>query len=108
MEPDEAAMLSGEMPCCHAIEGIAGGYIPPLVRQAPIEQKERVSSADAIAMTKRLSREFGLLVGTSSGVNLCAAINIARQLGSSAKVVTILCDRAERYYSTSLFEPTID
>ena len=108
MEPDEAAMLSGEMPCCHAIEGIAGGYIPPLVLQASIDQKERVSSADAIAMTKRLSREFGLLVGTSSGANLCAAIKIARQLGPSAKVMTILCDRAERYYSTSLFEPTID
>jgi len=108
MEPDEAAMLSGEMPCCHAIEGIAGGYIPPLVRQAPIDQKQRVSSADAIAMTKRLSREFGLLVGTSSGANLCAAITVAHQLGPAASVVTILCDRAERYYSTSLFDPVTD
>jgi len=96
------------MPCCHAIEGIAGGYIPPLVRQAPIDQKQRVSSADAIAMTKRLSREFGLLVGTSSGANLCAAITVAHQLGPAASVVTILCDRAERYYSTSLFDPVTD
>ena len=108
IEPDEAAMLSGEMPCCHLIEGIAGGYIPPIVREAPIDEKQRVSSADAMAMTRRLSREFGLLVGTSSGANLCAAINVARELGTDARVVTILCDRAERYYSTSLFESESD
>ncbi len=105
MEPAEAAMLSGEMPCCHAIEGVAGGYIPPLVRQAPIDRKVKVSSADAIAMTQRLAREFGLLVGTSSGANLCAALSVARELGPDAQVVTILCDRAERYYSTRLFCP---
>jgi cysteine synthase len=103
MEPAEAAMLSGEMPCCHSIEGIAGGYIPPLVRQAPIDQKRKVSSADALTMTRRLARDFGLLVGTSSGANICAALAVARDLGPTAQVVTILCDRAERYYSTRLF-----
>ncbi len=104
MEPAEAAMLAGEMPCCHAIEGIAGGYIPPLVRQAPIDRKCKVSSAEALTMTQRLAREFGLLVGTSSGANLCAALAVARELGREAQVVTILCDRAERYYSTRLFQ----
>jgi hypothetical protein len=54
-------------------------------------------------MTRRLAREFGLLVGTSSGANICAALQTARRLGPAARVVTILCDRAERYYSTSLF-----
>ena len=104
MEPAEAAMLAGEMPCCHAIEGIAGGYIPPLVRQAPIDRKCKVSSADALRMTQRLAREFGLLVGTSSGANLCAALALAREIGPDARIVTILCDRAERYYSTRLFQ----
>ncbi|MBB5351985.1 cysteine synthase A [Haloferula luteola] len=104
MEPAESAMLSGEMPCCHGIEGIAGGFVPPLVLSAPIDQRIKVSSEEALTMTQRLAAEYGLLVGTSSGANVCAALQMARMLGPDAQVVTILCDRAERYYSTRLFE----
>lgn len=103
MEPAEAAMLAGEMPCCHFIEGIAGGYLPPLVKQAPIDRSEKVTSNEAMTMTRRLTKEFGLLVGTSSGGNVAVAVRVAQQLGPKAQVVTILCDRAERYYSTRLF-----
>ena len=103
MEPAEAAMLSGESPCCHGIEGVAGGYVPPLLDKTVIDEVVKVSSVDALAMTRRLAREFGLLVGTSSGANVEAALRIARRLGPAARVATILCDRAERYYSTSLF-----
>lgn len=103
MEPAEAAMLSGETPCCHSIEGIAGGFVPPLLRGVNVDAQEKVSSAEAMTMTRRLAREFGLLVGTSSGANVCAALRTARKLGPAARVVTILCDRAERYYSTNLF-----
>jgi cysteine synthase A len=104
MEPAEAAMLSGESPCCHLIEGIAGGFVPPLLRGLALDAREKVASADAIAMTRRLSREFGLLVGTSSGANVIAALRTAAQLPPGARVVTVLCDRAERYYSTRLFQ----
>ncbi len=103
MEPAEAAMLSGEMPCCHFIEGVAGGYVPPLLRSAHIDAPIKVSSADALATTRRLNREFGLLVGTSSGANVAAALRVAADLGPESRVVTVLCDRAERYYSTRLF-----
>ena len=103
MEPAEAAMLSGESPCCHNIEGVAGGYIPPLIKGLKVDAKEKVASADAITMTRRLATEFGLLVGTSSGANVIAALRTAAQLPEGARVVTILCDRAERYYSTKLF-----
>lgn len=106
MEPAEAAMLSGELPCCHAIEGVSGGFVPPLLSGAPIDGRLKVASLDAIHMTRRLAREFGLLVGTSSGANVCAALETARRLGPAARVVTILCDRAERYYSTKLFMET--
>lgn len=104
MEPAEAAMLCGEMPCCHWIEGIAGGFIPPLLRSAPLDGEVAVRSAEALAMTQRLNREFGLLVGTSSGANVAAALQVARDLGPNCTVVTLLCDRAERYFSTRLFE----
>jgi cysteine synthase A len=103
MEPSEAAMLSGESPCCHSIEGIAGGYLPPLLREAPIDAPIKVSSAESLEMTRRLTREFGLLVGTSSGANIAAALKAATTLPAGSRIVTILCDRAERYYSTRLF-----
>src|SRR6185503_13444982 len=106
MEPAEQALLAVECPCCHFIEGVADGFIPPLLRDAPLDGNIKVTSADALAMTQRLHREFGLLVGTSSGANVTAALQLARNLGPQAKVVTLLCDRAERYFSTPLFEPT--
>lgn len=103
MEPAEAALLAGECPCCHMIEGVADGFIPPLLRNAPLDGEVKVTSSDAMAMTKRLHREFGLLVGTSSGANLCAAMQLAQDLGPDRRVATLLCDRAERYFSTKLF-----
>lgn len=104
MEPAEAALLAGEMPCCHCIEGVADGFIPQLLQGAPLDGEVKVSSAEAMTMTKRLQREFGLLVGTSSGANVAAAMRIAQDLGPDSCVVTLLCDRAERYFSTSLFK----
>jgi len=106
MEPAEAAMLLGECPCCHWIEGIAGGFLPPLLRSAPLDGEIKVTSAEAMGVTKRLNREFGLLVGTSSGANVAAALRLATEMGPDATVATLLCDRAERYFSTRLFQPT--
>ena len=103
MEPAEAALLAGECPCCHFIEGVADGFIPPLLRSAPIDGDVKVGSLEAMNMTRRLHREFGLLVGTSSGANVVAALRVAQELGPGRNVVTILCDRAERYFSTRLF-----
>lgn len=106
MEPAEQALLAGECPCCHFIEGVADGFIPPLLRDAPLDAHVKVTSLEAMAMTRRLHREFGLLVGTSSGANIVAALRIAADLGPQATIVTLLCDRAERYFSTALFDLT--
>jgi cysteine synthase A len=103
MEPAEQALLAGELPCCHYIEGVADGFIPPLLKDAPIDGEIKIRSADAQSMAIRLQREFGLLVGTSSGANVAAALSIAHNLDPQARVVTMLCDRAERYFSTRLF-----
>ena len=104
MEPAEAALLAGECPCCHMIEGVADGFVPPLLQGAPLDGEVKVSSQEAMLMTKRLHREFGLLVGTSSGANVSAALRLAHEFGPQRRVVTLLCDRAERYFSTALFE----
>ncbi|RYY58726.1 MAG: pyridoxal-phosphate dependent enzyme [Chitinophagaceae bacterium] len=103
MEPAESAMLNGEMPCCHHIEGIADGFVPDLMRYAPIDGSIKVTSDEAREMTKRLNREFGLLVGTSSGANVVAALRVAKEQKIEGHVVTLLCDRAERYFTTELF-----
>ncbi len=85
MEPAEAALLCGEMPCCHSIEGVTGGFIPPLLRSAPLDDEIKVRSADALAMTRRLHRDFGLLVGTSSGANVFAAMAVASKFGQESR-----------------------
>ncbi len=104
MEPAESALLSGEEACCHWIEGIAGGFVPPLLRDVALDGTMKVSSHDAMQMTLRLNRSFGLLVGSSSGANVAAALELARKSSKESRIVTLLCDRAERYFSTRLFE----
>lgn len=104
MEPAEQALLAGEMPCCHLIEGVADGFIPELLREAPLDGHLEVTSLEAVQMTQRLHRDFGLLVGSSSGANVVCALRLARELGPNATVATLLCDRAERYFSTHLFD----
>ena len=104
MEPAESALLAGELPCCHHIEGIADGFLPELLRSAPLDGHLPVTSREAREMTLRLNREFGLLVGTSSGANLVAALRLATESRPRGAIVTVLCDRAERYFSTDLFQ----
>jgi len=90
--------------CTSGNTGIAGGFIPPLLRGVEIDGACKVSIVEALEMTLRLNREFGLLVGSSSGANMAVAVQQAVELGPHSIVVTILCDRAERYFGTRLFE----
>jgi cysteine synthase A len=104
MEPAEAALLLGETSCRHSIEGIADGFVPPLLNGVSFDGVLKVSSAEALAMTQRLTQTYGLLVGMSSGANVAAALKIAKMLGREKTIATLLCDRAERYFSTQLFQ----
>lgn len=107
MEPAEDKLHAAECRCCFCIEGVAGqGFVPPLLRNAPLDTTVKISAEQAMQMTRRLHRQFGLLVGTSSGANVAAALRVARDLESDATIVTLLCDRAERYFSTPLFAET--
>src|SRR3989441_519371 len=77
MEPAEAALLCGEMPCCHKIEGVADGFNSRVLRAAPVDGGVKGTRAPAIAMARRLSRQVGLLLGTSSRANVTAALKVA-------------------------------
>ena len=65
------------------------------------DQVITVSDEDAYDMMKQISKKEGLLVGISSGANMCAALQLACELGADKRLVTILCDTGERYLSLS-------
>ena len=99
VEPEESAVMSGGEPGPHGIQGLADGFIPALVNLDEIDQVVRISTRDAIDAAHRIGVEEGLLVGISSGANVLAATRVAAQLGPGHNVVTVLCDRGERYLS---------
>ena len=104
VEPDEAAILSGQKDLRdHKIAGIGDGFVPEIVNRSAIDQVVRVRSDDAVEMAKRLSSNLGLMVGVSSGANVFASIMVLDEIGRDKRVVTVLPDRAERYFSTDLF-----
>jgi cysteine synthase A len=100
VEPEESAVMSGGEPGPHGIQGLADGFIPALVNLDEIDQVVRIATRDAIDAAHRIGVEEGLLVGISSGANVLAATRVAAQLGPGHNVVTVLCDRGERYLSS--------
>lgn len=99
VEPDESAVLSGGIPGPHGIQGLADGFIPALVNLDELDQVVRIPTQDAIDAAQQIGVEEGLLVGISSGANVLAAKQVAAELGPGLNVVTVLCDRGERYLS---------
>ena len=99
VEPKNSAALLGREPGLHKIQGIGDGFVPDVLDVNLIDMVFTVSDEEAIETTRKLSLIEGLLVGTSSGANVFAALNMDN---GTNKVVTILPDRAERYFSTSL------
>ncbi len=105
VEPKDSCVLSGGHAGPHKIQGIGAGFIPDILNTALYNEVVMVSNEDAIATSKKLARDEGILVGISAGANVYAAIQIASRPENKGKtVVTILCDTAERYLSTALFE----
>jgi cysteine synthase A len=102
VEPRNSAALLGQEPGLHQIQGIGDGFVPPVLDVSLIDEVITVSDEDAISTTRALARQEGLLVGTSSGANVWAAVQAAEKHDPGCHVITILADRAERYFSTSL------
>jgi cysteine synthase A len=107
VEPEEAAVLMGRNVVGeHKIAGIGDGFVPEIVNMKLVDQVIAVKSDDAVEMAKKLSRELGLMVGISSGANVLASIQLLGEIGQDKTVVTVLPDRAERYFSTDLYLPS--
>jgi cysteine synthase A len=103
VEPVESSVILGGSPGAHDIEGIGIGRLPPLWDASLVDGTIAVSTADAKAMARRLAREEGIFAGTSSGANVVAAIQVAREIGPGKKVVTLAIDSGLKYLSTDLY-----
>jgi cysteine synthase A len=104
VEANESAILSGEQPGPHKIQGISAGFIPETLDTDAYDGIVRVASDDAIATGRAIGGKEGFLVGISSGAAIHAAIEVAKELGAGKKVLAILPDNGERYLSTALYD----
>lgn len=102
VEPKNVSALLGHEPGLHQIQGIGDGFVPAVLDTKIITDIVEVSDDDAINTARELAKVQGLLVGTSSGANVWAAKKMAEKYGKDKVIATILADRAERYFSTSL------
>ncbi|WP_320175454.1 cysteine synthase family protein [Maridesulfovibrio sp.] len=107
VEPKGAAALLGHKPKIHSIEGIGDGFLPEIVDPQSIDSIIEISDSQAIKYAHMLAREMGIFVGMSAGANLAAAVMIMEE-HPDWRVATILPDRAERYFSTQLFNEQND
>lgn len=104
VEPEHAAILSGGSIGTHIQMGIGDGVIPAILDRDIYDDIYIVTDDEALQTAKDLARKEGLMCGISSGTNVAAAIQLAKKLGPGKRVVTVLPDTAERYFSTPLFE----
>ena len=100
VEPKNVSALLGHEPGLHQIQGIGDGFIPAVLEVALVDEVVEVTDEDAIETTRQLGRDYGLLVGISSGANVWAARQLAEKIDGN--IATVLPDRAERYFSTAL------
>ncbi len=103
VEPARSNILSGGSQGIHDIQGIGAGFVPSVLNRDIYDEIICVEDDEAIAVARRLSREEGILAGISAGANVHAALRIAERLGSGKRVVTVVCDSGERYFSVPGF-----
>lgn len=102
VEPARSPVLNGGRAGIHAIQGLGASFVPGVLNREVYDDLVAISDEVAITMTRRLTREEGLLVGVSSGANVAAALRVAKKLGPGKRVVTILPDTGERYLSMNV------
>jgi cysteine synthase A len=103
VEPQGSVLQGGE-PGPHKVEGIGVSFIPATFDRTVCDRVMKVMDEQALEMVKRLAAEQGVFAGSSAGAMVCAAVDVARELGAGKRVVTVIPDSAERYLSKGLLE----
>jgi cysteine synthase A len=104
LEPASSPALTEGRGGAHRVEGIGTGSVPPHMLDRPFDEARSIEESDARTMARRLAREEGLLVGTSTGLNIHAAVQLARELGPGKTVATVAVDTGLKYLAGDLFE----
>jgi len=102
VEPKNVSALLGHEPGLHKIQGIGDGFIPEVLDVNLVNEVFEVTDEDAVNTARALAKVQGILVGTSAGANVWASVKAAQRYGPDKKIVTVLPDRVERYFSTAL------
>lgn len=104
LEPASTAVISGGDPGTHSVEGTGIGFVPPLLDRERYDEVRPIDEAQGRVMARRLASEEGLLAGTSTGLNVVGAIDLAVELGSGNSVVTVACDTGLKYLAGDLYD----
>lgn len=103
LEPDTSPVLSGGEAGSHTIDGTAAGFVPPQFDRSVVTGVMALPEVDARQMVQRLAREEGIFAGTSTGLNVLAALRLAAELGSGKVVATVACDTGFKYLDGDLY-----
>lgn len=104
VEPEDSAILTGNKPGPHKIQGIGAGFVPDVLNTDLYSSILTVSNEEAFEMARLLAKEEGLFVGISTGANVAAALKYAKASKSARTILTVSPSNAERYLSTDLFK----
>lgn len=103
LEPDTSAVLAGGPPGSHGVDGTGAGFVPPLFERDLVTEVRPTSESAGREMCRRLAREEGIFAGTSTGLNVVAALQLAAEVGPGGVVVTVACDAGFKYLNGPLF-----
>jgi cysteine synthase A len=103
VEPADSPVLSGGKSGPHKLQGIGAGFVPDVLNTELYDKVIQVGTEDAFEYARRAAKEEGILGGISSGAAIFAAVQVAKELGEGKKVLAIIPDNGERYFSTPLY-----
>lgn len=103
LEPAESPVLTQSLKGSHSIDGVGVGFVPPLFVREQCDEIRVISEARARETARLLTAREGILAGTSTGLNVAAALEIAQELGKGYTVVTVACDTGLKYLTGGLF-----
>jgi cysteine synthase A len=106
LEPGGSPVLTTGRGGAHRVEGTAPGFVPPHLARSDYDEARAIDEEEARAMARRLAREEGVFCGTSSGLNVVAALQLARELGPGKRVATVAVDSGLKYLAGDLFSTT--